>query len=203
MKAQNQVLVTDTTMRDAHQSLLATRMRTYDIAGVASAYANGLPQASVAGMLGRRHLRRGDALPERGPVGAAGHDPREGAQHPHPDAAARRQWRGLHQLSRQCGEGIRTPHRRCGHGFVPHLRLPQLGREYARRHRRGVRGGQAGGRGDLLHRRHLRSRPRQIRPGLLREAWRRSWRRPAATSWRSRTWRGCSSRPRRACWSAR
>jgi len=44
MKARNQVLVTDTTMRDAHQSLLATRMRTHDIAGIASAYANGLPE---------------------------------------------------------------------------------------------------------------------------------------------------------------
>jgi pyruvate carboxylase len=44
MKDQKQVLITDTTMRDAHQSLLATRMRTYDIAGVASAYAKGLPQ---------------------------------------------------------------------------------------------------------------------------------------------------------------
>ncbi|MES2256700.1 MAG: pyruvate carboxylase [Pseudomonadota bacterium] len=44
MKDQKQVLITDTTMRDAHQSLLATRMRTYDIAGAASAYAKGLPQ---------------------------------------------------------------------------------------------------------------------------------------------------------------
>ena len=38
------VLVTDTTMRDAHQSLLATRMRTRDIAAAAEAYAKGLPQ---------------------------------------------------------------------------------------------------------------------------------------------------------------
>jgi pyruvate carboxylase len=44
MKNRKEVLVTDTTMRDAHQSLLATRVRTYDIAAVASAYANGLPQ---------------------------------------------------------------------------------------------------------------------------------------------------------------
>ena len=43
MKAQQQVLFTDTTMRDAHQSLLATRMRTYDIARIASAYSHGLP----------------------------------------------------------------------------------------------------------------------------------------------------------------
>jgi pyruvate carboxylase len=33
------LLVTDTTMRDAHQSLLATRMRTYDMLAVADAYA--------------------------------------------------------------------------------------------------------------------------------------------------------------------
>ena len=36
--------MTDTTMRDGHQSLLATRMRTFDIAAVADSYARGLPQ---------------------------------------------------------------------------------------------------------------------------------------------------------------
>jgi pyruvate carboxylase len=44
MREQNRVLVTDTTMRDAHQSLLATRIRTYDIAAIAESYAAGLPQ---------------------------------------------------------------------------------------------------------------------------------------------------------------
>ena len=44
MREEKRVLVTDTTMRDAHQSLLATRMRTYDIAAVAESYATGLPQ---------------------------------------------------------------------------------------------------------------------------------------------------------------
>lgn len=44
MREQAQVLVTDTTMRDGHQSLLATRMRTYDIAGIAGTYARALPQ---------------------------------------------------------------------------------------------------------------------------------------------------------------
>jgi pyruvate carboxylase len=43
MKAQGRVLITDTTMRDAHQSLLATRMRSFDITAIASAYARGLP----------------------------------------------------------------------------------------------------------------------------------------------------------------
>jgi pyruvate carboxylase len=44
MRAERRVLVTDTTMRDAHQSLLATRMRTHDIVAVAPAYAAALPQ---------------------------------------------------------------------------------------------------------------------------------------------------------------
>ena len=44
MRAQQQVLITDTTMRDGHQSLLATRMRSHDMIKVAPAYAANLPQ---------------------------------------------------------------------------------------------------------------------------------------------------------------
>ncbi|MVO15738.1 pyruvate carboxylase [Parasedimentitalea huanghaiensis] len=44
MKAQRQLLLTDTTMRDGHQSLLATRMRSIDMIKVAPAYANNLSQ---------------------------------------------------------------------------------------------------------------------------------------------------------------
>ncbi|MEW5423046.1 pyruvate carboxylase [Amorphus sp. 3PC139-8] len=44
MRAEERVLVTDTTLRDAHQSLLATRMRTIDLAEGAKAYARGLPE---------------------------------------------------------------------------------------------------------------------------------------------------------------
>jgi pyruvate carboxylase len=43
MKDQKRVLFTDTTMRDAHQSLLATRMRSFDITRIAQAYSRGLP----------------------------------------------------------------------------------------------------------------------------------------------------------------
>ncbi|QWK77312.1 pyruvate carboxylase [Ochrobactrum sp. BTU1] len=43
MRNEKRVLLTDTTMRDGHQSLLATRVRTYDIARVANAYAQALP----------------------------------------------------------------------------------------------------------------------------------------------------------------
>ncbi|MEZ5751627.1 MAG: pyruvate carboxylase [Paracoccaceae bacterium] len=43
MKDQKRLLITDTTMRDAHQSLLATRMRSIDMVRVAPAYAANLP----------------------------------------------------------------------------------------------------------------------------------------------------------------
>ena len=43
MAAQKRVLITDTTMRDGHQSLLATRMRSIDMVRAAPAYAANLP----------------------------------------------------------------------------------------------------------------------------------------------------------------
>ncbi len=43
MLAQDRLLLTDTTMRDGHQSLLATRMRSIDMIRVAPAYAHRLP----------------------------------------------------------------------------------------------------------------------------------------------------------------
>lgn len=44
VKEQSQVLLTDTTMRDAHQSLLATRVRTTDLTHIAPATARLLPE---------------------------------------------------------------------------------------------------------------------------------------------------------------
>ncbi len=44
LRAQQKVLLTDTTMRDGHQSLLATRMRSIDMIKAAPAYAANLPQ---------------------------------------------------------------------------------------------------------------------------------------------------------------
>lgn len=44
MRNEQRVLVTDTTMRDAHQSLFATRMRTADMLAIAQYYAQALPQ---------------------------------------------------------------------------------------------------------------------------------------------------------------
>jgi pyruvate carboxylase len=44
MLASDRVLITDTTMRDAHQSLLATRVRTHDLVAIAPYYASLLPE---------------------------------------------------------------------------------------------------------------------------------------------------------------
>jgi pyruvate carboxylase len=44
MLEQERLLLTDTTFRDAHQSLLATRFRTYDLVRIAPAYARLLPE---------------------------------------------------------------------------------------------------------------------------------------------------------------
>jgi pyruvate carboxylase len=44
MLQSERLLITDTTMRDAHQSLLATRFRTHDLALIAPYYASLLPQ---------------------------------------------------------------------------------------------------------------------------------------------------------------
>lgn len=43
MKEQTRLLVTDTTLRDAHQSLLATRVRSHDLLACAPLYAHELP----------------------------------------------------------------------------------------------------------------------------------------------------------------
>jgi len=43
MLAQTKLLMTDTTMRDGHQSLLATRMRSHDMLNIAPSYAANLP----------------------------------------------------------------------------------------------------------------------------------------------------------------
>ena len=90
--------VTDTTFRDAHQSLLATRVRTRDLLAVGPARRPADAAAVSRRGLGRGDLRRRAAVPGRGPVGAAGGPARGDAEHLPADAAARPQHRGLHAL---------------------------------------------------------------------------------------------------------
>ncbi|GBG97274.1 pyruvate carboxylase [Lactococcus termiticola] len=52
VKASKEVLLTDTSFRDAHQSLLATRLRSQDMKGIASSIDQGLPELFSAEMWG-------------------------------------------------------------------------------------------------------------------------------------------------------
>src|SRR5690606_19501990 len=44
MRVQERLLISDTAMRDGHQSLLATRVRTFEIPAIAQVYARALPE---------------------------------------------------------------------------------------------------------------------------------------------------------------
>jgi pyruvate carboxylase len=52
IRAERRLLVTDTTLRDAHQSLLATRVRTYDMLAIADVLAQRLPNLFSVEMWG-------------------------------------------------------------------------------------------------------------------------------------------------------
>ena len=158
--------------------------------------------AAVAGVLGRRDLRRGAAVPGRGPVGPARRAARGGAQHLHADAAARAQHRRLHALpdrgDRRVRRGGRAPpgwtssgsstrsttSRRCARPSTrcgpPGRRVAEVALCYT---------------GDL-------SDPAEdaLHAGLLPAAGRADRRGRARTCWRSRTWPGCCGRRRRARW---
>ena len=110
--------------------------------------------AVVARGLGRRDVRRGAALPRRGPVGAAGRAAPGRAQHLPADAAARPQHGRLHAVPDRGHRRLRRGGGRDRHRRVPDLRRAQRrradaardrGRARHRHHRR--RGGA------LLHRR--------------------------------------------------
>ena len=167
---QKGLLFTDTTMRDAHQSLLATRVRTHDLLKVAPATARLARRPLLAGVLGRRHLRRGHALPQGGPLGPAPRAARRDPEHPLPDAAARLQRGRLHQLPRQRGGEVRPRGGGLRRRRVPRLRLAQLDPGDDGRLRGGAQGGQDPRGRDLLHRRHHRSLAHQVPARLLREA---------------------------------
>ena len=114
MRAQKQLLITDTTMRDGHQSLLATRMRSIDMIKIAPAYAERLAGLFSVECWGGATFDVAYRFSARMPLATSARYSHRHAQYPNPNAAARRQWRGLYQLSRQrgavlCGAG--GPHR--------------------------------------------------------------------------------------------
>ena len=150
---EERVLLTDTTMRDAHQSLLATRMRTIDMVAIAPAYAALLPQLFSVECWGGATFDVAMRFLQGGSLGAARAAARGDAQPAAADAAALRQRRRLHQLSRQRRALLRRSRPpQAGIDVFRDLRLAELGREHARRDRRRARERAAVRGGDLLHR---------------------------------------------------
>ncbi len=89
VRGERRLLMTDTTLRDAHQSLLATRVRTYDMLAVRRRRREAHARPVQPRDVGRRDLRYIDAVPPGRPVGAARRTAAAGAEHPVPDAAPR------------------------------------------------------------------------------------------------------------------
>ena len=138
VRAHKGLLLTDTTWRDGR-----------------SRHRRAAPPAVLAGVLGRRHLRRVDAFPARVSLGPSPAHARAGAQRALPDAAARRERGGLQRLRRQRELQVLRDGGEERNGRLPRLRLPQLHREHASRHRlRGRRRRRDRGLG-LLHGRLL------------------------------------------------
>ena len=151
MRAEKKVLVTDTTMRDGHQSLLATRMRTYDIARIAGTYARALPQLLSLECWGGATFDVAMRFLTEDPWERLSRV-REAA----PNLLLQMLLRGangvrLHQLSRQCRPAFRQAGRRGRHRPLPRVRLPELGRKHARGDGRGGRGRQALRSGHVLY----------------------------------------------------
>ena len=131
--------------------------------------------------LGRRDVRRGAAVPPRGPVGAARQAAPGRAEHLPADAAARSQHRRLHAVPDRGHRRVRAGGRRDRHRHLPHLRRPQR--------RRADAPGDRGGAEDRDHRRRgralLHRRPEQpgreaLHPRLLPRARRADRRRRRA-----------------------
>ena len=181
VREQQPLLLTDTTFRDAHQSLLATRVRTRDMLRVADAYARLCPALFSIEMWGgatfdtaMRFLKedpweRLAQLREKIPnilfqmllrgSNAVGYTS-------YPDNVVK-------AFVKEAAAG--------GHRPVPRLRLAQLGAQHGALARGGARGrGALRGR-HLLHRRHPRPGADQVQPRPITSDWPRSWRSAAPT----------------------
>ena len=181
LREQNDVAVTDTTFRDAHQSLLATRVRSKDLLAVAGHLARSTPQLwSLECWGGATYdvaLRFLSEDPwERLAALQAG-----GAERLPADAAPRPQHGRLHAVPHRGRHRLREGGGRDRSRRVPHLRRPQRRRADAAGDRGGPRDRDHGGRGGaLLHRRPLQPRREALHARLLPAAGRADRRRRRA-----------------------
>ncbi len=99
-REQTRLLLTDTTFRDAHQSLFATRMRSHDMLAIARFVSHRLHNLYSLEMWGGATFDVALAFPARGPVGKTAAPARSDSEHLLSDAAPRLQRRRLHRVSR-------------------------------------------------------------------------------------------------------
>ena len=188
------VLITDTTMRDAHQSLLATRMRTRDIVGVAEAYSAACPSCCRVECWGGATFDVAMRFLNE-PVGAPGADPRPG-----PNVLTQMLLRGANGVgytnypTTWCATSCSAPPREAD-GPVPHLRLPPLVDNMRVAIDAVLDTGKLA-EGALCYTGDPGPARARVFAGLLHEDGQGTPKRPAATSSPSRTWRASSNRRR-------
>ena len=199
MRDEKRVLLTDTTMRDAHQSLFATRMRTADMLPIAPYYARALPQLFSLECWGGATFDVAMRFLKEDPWERLAQ-----LRERMPNMLFQMLLRGSNAVgyTNYADNVVRFFVQQAAAGGVDLFRVFDSLNwvdEHARGDRRGARGRRAVRRRDLLHRRPVRSRARQVRPALLRRHRARTAARRRARARASRTWRACAVRaPRRA-----
>ena len=201
LRAQDRVAVTDTTFRDAHQSLLATRVRTRDLLAVAGHVARTTPELwSLEAWGGATYDVALRFLSE---------DPWErlaALRQAVPNICLQMLLRGRNTVGY-------TPYpTEVTNAFVEEAAATGIDVfrifdalndvEQMRPAIEAVRGDRDDGRrgGALLHRRPVRPRTRSSTRSTTTSASPSGSSTPARTCWRSRTWPGCCARPPRAPW---
>ena len=155
------------------------------------------PAAAVAGGLGRRDVRRGAALPRRGPVGAAG----RAARRPCPNICLQMLLRGRNTVGytpypTEVTDAFVARGRRHRHRHLPDLRRAQRRRaDAARRSTPCARPAPRSPRSRSATPATCPTRTRRSTPSTTTCGWPSGSSRPARTSSRSRTWPGCCAPP--------
>ena len=199
MLEEKRVLLTDTCMRDAHQSLLATRFRTHDLSLIAPYYASLLPQLFSVECWGgatfdvamrflkedpwARLARLREAMPNLllqmllRSANAVGYTN-------YPDNVVR------HFVSQASAGRSRR---------LPSVRLPQLGRQHASRNRGRESRRPALRGGHLLYGKSVEPAGNEIRPRVLPPASRSELKRDGRACDRHQGYGGIMSTARRRC----
>ena len=126
--------VTELALRDAHQSLMATRMAMEDMVAGLRGHRQG--RLLVRRVLGRRHLRLLHPLPQRGSLGAAADLPQAACRTRACRCCCAARTCSATATTRTRGRPLRREGGRERHGRLPRLRRAQRHPQPRARHRR-------------------------------------------------------------------